>query len=127
MDSKLVNEIVARIKTVERLLSDQSNDPLDVERAAKYLGLSKSALYKRTMSGTIPCHRLPGGKKLHFFRSELDEYIRNPDKFEKDRETRVATKVMRSNRKRRSKSSETKEGSKIALNKHNSKIKTEGR
>jgi excisionase family DNA binding protein len=55
---------------------------LSIEDAAKYLNLSKSAIYKRTMDKTIPFHR--SGRKLLFKKSELINYIEmeaNPQQY----------------------------------------------
>ena len=51
------------------------NEWLDITEASKYIRLSKSAIYKRTMMGTIQFYKI--GKKLLFRRSDLDQYILN--------------------------------------------------
>lgn len=47
---------------------------LTSDEASKYLGVSKSCLYKLTMSRTIP-HYKPNGKLCYFRRKELDSWI----------------------------------------------------
>lgn len=47
---------------------------LTSEETAKYLGLSKSCLYKLTMRRAIP-HYKPNGKLCYFRRKELDEWL----------------------------------------------------
>jgi len=47
---------------------------LTLEETVIYLGLSKSTLYKLTSKKQIP-HYVPGGKKIYFKRSELDNWI----------------------------------------------------
>ncbi|MDR0475755.1 MAG: helix-turn-helix domain-containing protein [Treponema sp.] len=39
--------------------------------------VSKFTVYQLTRYGKIPCHR-PTGRKLVFFRRELEEFIRTP-------------------------------------------------
>lgn len=52
-----------------------SNKPLTVEKAADYLDISKAHLYKLTSKGRIP-HYKPNGKRLYFYQSDLDDYIK---------------------------------------------------
>ena len=42
--------------------------------AAKYLGISKSYLYKLTMNASIPCYK-PMGKMVYFNRTELEAWL----------------------------------------------------
>lgn len=46
----------------------------NADEAAAYLGLSKSTLYKMTMSRRIPFYR-PTGKLLYFRREELEQWL----------------------------------------------------
>lgn len=65
---KIINEI--SITTKEVLTSDE---------AARYLGVSKSCLYKWTMDGTIPHYKSPSGKLNFFNRAELEAWMQtNP-------------------------------------------------
>jgi excisionase family DNA binding protein len=71
-------EIIARLDRIERQLStlnDSSLSPFDLEAAAKYLGISKFYLYRLTSQGRI-AHTKPGGKRLVFWKSDLDAYLR---------------------------------------------------
>lgn len=45
---------------------------LTTEEAAKYLGVTKSAIYKLTMGRKIPHYRSQGGKLLYFKREEIE-------------------------------------------------------
>lgn len=49
---------------------------LTSDEAAKYLGVSKSYLYKMTMKASIPCYK-PMGKMLYFNRLELEQWLQN--------------------------------------------------
>jgi len=51
-----------------------SKEVLTFDEAATYLGFSKSALYKMTSKKEIPFY-VPGGKKIFFRRTEIDEWI----------------------------------------------------
>lgn len=47
---------------------------LTTEEAAKYLGVTKSAIYKLTMAKKIPHYRSQGGKLLYFKREEIEQW-----------------------------------------------------
>lgn len=47
---------------------------LTSDEAARYMGISKSYLYKLTMSGKIP-HYKPMGKMCYFNRAELEQWL----------------------------------------------------
>lgn len=49
---------------------------LTSEEAAKYMGVSKSYLYKLTMRQQIP-HYKPMGKMVYFNRLELEEWLQS--------------------------------------------------
>jgi len=63
-----------RLEVTENLLF-QSKEVLTVEEAAKFLGLSKSFVYKMTHEGTIPFYK-PNGKVCYFEKNELLEWMR---------------------------------------------------
>ena len=71
--------ILKRLDVIENLLRSitqpviQANsftEVLNLEQAAEYVSLSKSAIYKKTSERNIP--HFKQGKKLYFKRSELD-------------------------------------------------------
>lgn len=51
-----------------------TKEVLTSEEAARYMGISKSYLYKLTMKGEIP-HYKPMGKMCYFNRSELEQWL----------------------------------------------------
>ncbi|QUB61619.1 helix-turn-helix domain-containing protein [Prevotella melaninogenica] len=53
-----------------------SKEVLTSDEAAKYLGISKSYLYKLTMGQRIP-HYKPMGKMCYFNRLELEQWLQN--------------------------------------------------
>ncbi len=72
-----LSEKLAEInRKLEYLASDQPQQPdfISIDQASELLNLSKSTIYKRTMTGSIPFYK--HGKKLMFSRLELQEYIR---------------------------------------------------
>lgn len=51
-------------------------DVLTADEAARYMGISKSYLYKLTMNHKIP-HYKPMGKMCYFNREELEKWLQN--------------------------------------------------
>jgi len=74
------NIILEKLTNIENILKGQTEKPLTMEEAAKYLHVSKSTLYKMTSSNTI-CFYKPNHKRIYFAKSELDAWLmRNPVK-----------------------------------------------
>lgn len=53
-----------------------TKEVLTTDEAARYLGVSKSYLYKLTMQQKIP-HYKPMGKMCYFNRQELEEWLQS--------------------------------------------------
>ena len=52
-------------------------DVLTSDEAAKYLGVSKSCLYKWTCSRLIPHYKSPTGKVCYFNRQEIEAWMQS--------------------------------------------------
>jgi len=74
--------IIQKLNTIESLLRTAMKpevsksllpEVINIDEAADYAHLSKSAIYKKTSERTIP--HFKQGKKLYFKRSELDEWL----------------------------------------------------
>ena len=53
-----------------------TKEVLTSDEAARYMGISKSYLYKLTMNATIPCYK-PTGKMVYFNRKELEAWLQS--------------------------------------------------
>ncbi len=74
------NIILEKLTNIENLLKGQTEKPLTLEEAARYLDLSTSTLYKMTSSSKI-CFSKPNGKRIYFDKSALHAWLlRNPVK-----------------------------------------------
>ena len=51
-----------------------TKEVLTTDEAARYLGVSKSALYKWTMNRQIPHYKSPTGKMCFFNRKEVEKW-----------------------------------------------------
>lgn len=74
-----MENIIKKIEALEALLLNQrtkfsDKKHLDIKEAAVYLNLSTSTLYKMTSRKELT-HYIPGGKKIYFQKSELDDWI----------------------------------------------------
>ena len=65
---------IADIVTANTIFT--TKEVLTSDEAAKYLGISKSYLYKLTMSHRIP-HYKPLGKMCYFNRMELEQWLQS--------------------------------------------------
>jgi len=64
-----------RISALEEQIISGPNKPMNLMETAAYLGLSPSYIYKLTYKQIIP-HYKPTGKRVYFFKKEIDEWIR---------------------------------------------------
>ena len=66
------------LNELAELITDKTifctKEVLTSEEAARYMGISKSYLYKLTMRGEIP-HYKPMGKMCYFNRYEIEEWL----------------------------------------------------
>ncbi|MFD0792060.1 helix-turn-helix domain-containing protein [Mucilaginibacter litoreus] len=73
----LLLEKVERLETLltgEKKDGPQIKEMLTIDEAADYMGISKSWLYKMTMSGELPTYR-PGGKRIYLKRSDINQWM----------------------------------------------------
>ena len=66
--------IEEQLNRIEKILTDQMDQPMCLTEACKYLNVSKSYLYKCTHKNLIPYYK-PGGKKIFFSKKDLNEWI----------------------------------------------------
>lgn len=75
---RLVIELKETIREeIAKLRKDNPDPPMSRKQAAKYLGMNDSTLHRKFKSGEYPAklmHR--SGKRVHFFRSELEAFIK---------------------------------------------------
>lgn len=67
-------ELQKKVIELERLLSIQNIEPLDVKQTAEYLKLKPSYIYSLIHQNKIPYHK-PNGKRVYFFKSDLNKWI----------------------------------------------------
>jgi excisionase family DNA binding protein len=68
-----MQQITKSPPNLQELLDALMERPMRLEEAAKYLGVSKSHLYKLTSKSEIP-HYKPSGKTIYFCRKDLDTW-----------------------------------------------------
>ncbi len=67
-------EFQDQLNRIEVLLKEQKEKPLTFDEACKYIGLSKSSMYKLTFRGLIS-HYKPNGKLIYFTKEDLDNWL----------------------------------------------------
>ena len=67
-------EKIANLITADTIFC--TKEVLTSDEAAKYMGISKSYLYKLTMRQQIPFYK-PMGKMVYFNRLELEQWLQN--------------------------------------------------
>jgi len=53
---------------------DKTERPITLDECAEFLGMSKWTIYRKTSDKRMPHHK--EGKRLYFYKSELNEWIR---------------------------------------------------
>ena len=71
------NQLLEKLNNIEKMLKEKNQEDsiLSFNQACEYLEMSKSYIYKLTMSGKIP-HYKPLGKKLYFSKNELKKWVK---------------------------------------------------
>ena len=73
----IINEVVERLEPLVKNNSMGSDNELwDVEQVAGYLNISKSSIYSKTHTNSIP--HLKYGQLLKFNKKHIDIWLRNP-------------------------------------------------
>ena len=71
--------IIEKLEEIKNIIISQTSsrkEILSLSEAAEFLHQSKSSVYKLTSKKEIP-HYSPGGKKIYFRKSELEEWVYN--------------------------------------------------
>lgn len=71
MNKKEIEEIAVAVAAI---IKDDNKEILNIEEAAKFLGVSKSWMYRLTSEKKVPYYR-PFSSRLYFRRSELETLI----------------------------------------------------
>lgn len=72
-----MNNIQQEIEQIKKFIKEQNilrKEILTLDELSLYIGQSSSSIYKLTSKRGIPFYS-PGGKKLYFKRTEIDDWI----------------------------------------------------
>lgn len=91
-----MEQIIKKLNELEQLIQEQQihhKEILSLKEAAKYLGISKSTLYKMTFENKIS-HYKPAGKLIYFKKQDLERYllkhkVKSNDELESDIESKL--------------------------------------
>ena len=70
----MTEELKQMAELITANIINTQKEVLTSDEAARYMGISKSYLYKLTMNATIPCYK-PMGKMVYFNRRELETWL----------------------------------------------------
>jgi excisionase family DNA binding protein len=94
---ELLEFIIERLDTIEKLLIKEQKPFLNIKAASEYLGISKNTLYTYTSKNAIPYYKLRG-RRVYFKIDDLDNFILNKknryksnDEIEMEASTRIVT------------------------------------
>src|SRR5476651_2768619 len=74
-----VSQLLEKVSHIESLLAEQKlqpayDEPLNIIKAAEFLDLAVPTVYSKVSRKEIPFNKQ--GKRLYFYKSELEEWIR---------------------------------------------------
>jgi len=91
------NEILSKLKGI----IDSQEDPITTDEAHKYLGISKSTLFKMTSARKIPFYKNKRFKRIYFLKSELRLWLlENPVRINSHIEKDAINYIYSKNRKK---------------------------
>lgn len=75
-----LEEILSRIGSIEDRMqkgdeTGMTDEPITVKEVSRLINLSVSTIYSKVSRNEIPVNKV--GKKLYFYRSELEQWIRS--------------------------------------------------
>jgi excisionase family DNA binding protein len=69
-----IQKLRSSIAELEKQLKNRDVELLDLKQSAEYLKLKPSYIYSLVSQGKLPYYK-PNGKKLYFFKHELNRWI----------------------------------------------------
>ena len=71
-----IQNVREELTSIKKSLNKDESGPLGVKEAARYLKVSTQKIYLEVEEGDIPFYQDGPGSKIHFFRDELDQWIK---------------------------------------------------
>ena len=78
-----IQNVRDELSSIKKSLSIDESGPLGVKEAARYLKVSTQKIYLEVEQGGIPFYQDGPGSKIHFFRDELDQWIKQKKRISK--------------------------------------------
>lgn len=78
-----IQSVFKELSAIKKSLSIDESGPLGVKEAARYLKVSTQKIYLEVEEGDIPFYQDGPGSKIHFFRDELDQWIKQKKRISK--------------------------------------------
>ena len=78
-----IKAVLNELSVIKKSLDIRESGPLGVKEAARYLKVSTQKIYSEGEEGDIPFYQDGPGSKIHFFRDELDQWIKQKKRISK--------------------------------------------
>ena len=78
-----IQSVFRELSVIKKSLSIDESGPLGVKEAARYLKVSTQKIYLEVEEGDIPFYQDGPGSKIHFFKDELDQWIKQKKRISK--------------------------------------------
>ena len=75
-DQKILEKILEKLETIEKMLTTRDEPFLNINETAEYLGISKMTLYSYTSKNVIPFYK-NRGRRIYFKIDDLNDWILN--------------------------------------------------
>ena len=78
-----IKAVLSELSVIKKSLSIRESGPIGVKSAAQHLEVSQQKIYLEVEEGDIPYYQDRPGSKIHFFRDELDQWIKQKKRISK--------------------------------------------
>ncbi len=72
-----VDRVTELLETLPSLKDRDYSKPMTVETLCEYLDAAESTIYGKINRNEIPHHREPSGRRIYFFRDEIDAWLKS--------------------------------------------------
>jgi excisionase family DNA binding protein len=78
-----IQNVRDELSSIKKSLNKDGSGPIGVKSAAQHLEVSQQKIYLEVEEGDIPYYQDRPGSKIHFFRDELDQWIKQKKRISK--------------------------------------------
>ena len=79
----ILQSVFRELSAIKKSLSINQSGPIGVKSAAQHLEVSQQKIYLEVEEGDIPHYQDRPGRKIYFFREELDQWVKEKKRISK--------------------------------------------